>query len=389
MLFPSPIPLPTAWQKRYQIARAIMYLFIGTGTVLFALRALFPTVTQSFDFRTPDSSKNDILAPRSLDQTPRTNGRIEARGTLMADTTVVGDFSLITVTAVLEKKSAVPETLPFTLRRGYQSFFYPTDTAVSSFPEETVYSIGGSYYALRADTLFPFVSEAAFRSRFPQEHALPGDAALLTKYPISETWLGFRVGSLLSNDNGVFVVTSETEVRPVGSADIFLALGYNFADVIPASEEELGVYQRGRILLLGAAHPDGTLLFDQDTDTYYMIDHGTKHPLEQPMPGSYLDFLTQDRHLHPVIVSSTASEQRVDCTLVPNFFVTALTCTAPLTALAPGFGNDFELQLQSSETDIDINSLALSFETAKNRENLLTLLSQMKHRLLARFSGAP
>ncbi|MFZ3031828.1 MAG: hypothetical protein WA082_02220 [Candidatus Moraniibacteriota bacterium] len=382
MFLDSPIAIPTAWQSRYRVLRVLLYCVIASVTIFFALRVLFPTLIQSFDFRAPGSSKNAILFPRSTENLPRTNGKIEQNGIMKADTAVIGDFSLIQATAVLEKDSALPETLPFTLRRSYQSFFYPTGDPVTDFPKESLYRVADTYYALRNGTLYPFVSDAAYLSRFEEKHALAADASLLSNYPISEEWLGFRVGSLLSNATGVFVVTSEGEMRPVGSAEIFLALGYDFADVIPVSEEELGAYKRGRIFLLGAAHPDGTLLFDQDTATYYIIGREQKHPL---LPGAYRDFLIRDKH--PILVSTKASERSVSCALVPNLFGTNLSCATMITTLAPGLGNDFELTLTSPETDIDINSLTISFETAKNRQNMMTLLSQIKQRLLSRFGG--
>ncbi len=382
MFFPTPTVIPTNWQKRYQTLRFFMYLFIIVITIIFALRVLFPIIEQGFDFRSPESSKNLIQNPRSPENTPRINGKIEQNGTLIADTTVVGDFSLIRAAAVLEKNSARPETLDFTLRRSYRSFLYPTGEPIVDFPRENISLVGEKYYALRGDMLFPFVSEQAFLSRFPKEHAkvFNDSSSLLEHFSISDEWLGFRVGSLLSNAEGVFVVVSETEVRPVGSAEIFLALGYSFEDVIPVSEEELGVYKRGRILLLGAAHPDGTILFDQDNQNYFLVDQGTKRPL---LPGAYRDFLL--KNTHPITVSEKASKISVSCTLVPNIFGTNLSCNTPISILPSGFGNDFELTITSPETAIDMNHLTVSFETAKNKKNMMTLLSQIKQRLLARF----
>ena len=378
-MFSSPIEIPTTSLKHYRTLRVIMYVALFIVTIIFALRVLFPTIVQSFDFRSPESGKNAIQNPRSIEGTPRTNGKIEEGGTMKADTTVVGDFSLLAVTAALEKDSVVPESLSFSVRRSYQGFLYPTGEPSVDFPDETVYVHEGVYYALRDGTLYPFVSEQAYLSRFPQERAETTDNSLLTRYPISDEWLGFRVGSLLGNATGVFIVVSETEVRPVGSAEIFLALGYDFADVLSVSEEELGVYKRGRIFLLGATHPDGTLYHDLDTDTYFMVDGKTKRPLD----GPYRDFLTKDRH--PILVSTKASEMTAGCTLMPSFFGTSLSCETDVTTLPEGYGNDFELTVAETPADIDINALTLSFETAKNKQNMLTLLSKIKQRLLSRF----
>lgn len=378
-----PLTIPEPWQRRYRALRLLMYLAIALTTGIFALRVLFPIIEQRFDFRSPGSSKNTILLPRSPENTPRENGKIEQGGILIADTAVIGDFSLIRATASLEKDSAVPDMISFSIRRSYQSFLYPTGEPLQNFPEETVYLVGDTYYALRNGTLFPFVSVRAYLSRFPKEYARPADDSLLADYPVSETWLGFRVGSLISNASGVFIVTSETEARPVGSAEIFLGLGYDFQDVVPASEEELGVYKRGRIFLMGAAHPDGTILLDQDDQTYYLVDQGTKRVL---LPGAYRDFLTSTAH--PIIVSTKASSRSAECSLLPNIFGTSFSCSTTTTQFQEGFGNDFEIRLTSADTDIDINTLSVSFETAKNTENMLTLLSQIKQRLLARLGGA-
>lgn len=382
MSFLYPLPIAKPWRHTYLALRGLLYLLIAMVTIYMALRALFPVITQQFDFRSPGSSKNTILHPRAPDATPRENGKIEAGSRMIADTTVVGDFSLLSVRANLEKKSAFPETLDFSVRRSYQSFLYPTGAPVTDFPTETAYRLDDTYYALRDGVLHPFVSQAAYLSHLPEGRAVPADQSLLSLYPISEQWLGFRVGSLLGNATGVFIVVSETEVRPVGSAEIFLALGYRFEDVVSVSEEELGVYERGRIILLGAAHPDGTILRDIDNDTYFIIEEGTKRPL----PASpYRDFLLTHT-TYPILVSTTASETTLSCTLTPNVWGTALLCELPIT-LPTLYGNDFELSIGSG-TAIDMNSLTASFETAQNRENMLTLLSQIKQRLLARFGGA-
>lgn len=378
LFFPPPIAIPELWERFYRRARLLLYVSIITVTILFALRVFFPTITLGFDFRNPGSSKNGIWDPRLDTVTPRTNGKIEAGGTLIANTAVMGDFSRVSVTTTLEKKSAVPETLQFSLRRSYQAFLYPTGTPLQEFPSENIVRINDRYYALREGILFPFVSEQAYLSRYQESYAR--DQATTEGYTLSDTWLGFRVGSLLSNATGVFIVVSETEVRPVGSAEIFLALGYTFDDVIAVSEEELGGYKRGRIFLLGATHPDGTLLFDLETKEYFVIEQGTKRPL---LPGVYLDFLLEQ--MHPIFVSTRASDVTVSCTMLPNIWSTKLSCVTPIDTLIPGFGNDFELRVTNTDTAIDLNTLTLSFETAKNKQNILTLLSQIKQRLISRF----
>ncbi len=377
------ISIPPDWQKRYQMLRALLYAIVILTVGVFALRVLFPTLVFSFNFKTPSSSKNNILDPRSPIDTPRTNGKIEKDGALIADTGVVGNFSDAAVRVVLEKNSAVPENLAFSLRRSYRGFLLPTGTPVTGFPEATLYKVDGTYYALQNGVLSRFVSDNAYLSRYPDDFALLETEDFLKTYPVSENWIGFRVGSLVSFADGVFLIVSDTEMRPVGSADIFLAFGYRFKDVRPASEEEIGIYKRGRIFLLGAQHPDGTLLLDQDTGDYYLVEHNTKRPITDTR---YLEFIKQRQT--PISVSSQSSEARASCLLEPSLFGQSFSCTAALAGLRGGTGSDFEIHLEGADTDIDINTLTVSFATKKSRATMLTILSTIKQRLLSRFGIA-
>ncbi|OGI15562.1 MAG: hypothetical protein A2878_02865 [Candidatus Moranbacteria bacterium RIFCSPHIGHO2_01_FULL_54_31] len=373
------IALPPRLKRRYAILRTLLYATIIATVIVFGLRVLFPTLTFTFNFKTPSASKNNLLDPRDPLGSHRTNGKIETGGTLIADVGVIGSFARASSDITLEKASALPESLEFSLRRSYRGFLLPTGEPITSFPEASTYKIDGTYYTLTDGTLYPFVSDNAYLSRYPDDAALPETGEFLARYPVSENWLGFRIGSVISFADGVFLITSETEMRPVGSADIFLALGYRFEDVRPASEEEIGIYKRGKIFLLGAQHPDGTLFLDQDTGTYYLLWQGTKRPLTD---ARYRDFIMKQQT--PISVSTQASEERARCTLEPSLFGRSFSCALTL-ALRPGNGNDYEIRIDGNNADIDINTLDVSFETEKSTRSMLTLLSQIKQRFLSRF----
>ncbi len=377
------IPIPEHWQFRYKILRLLLYTVVILAVGIFALRVIFPTLTFAFNFKTPNSSKNNILDPRSEENTPRVNGKLETGGALIADVGVMGNFSQVNAQVTLEKKSAVPNTLEISLRRSYRSFMLPLGEKVTNFPKAELYKISETYYALRDGTLYPFVSSNAYLTRYPDDFAKAESPEFLTRYPVSENWLGFRVGSVVSFADGVFLVTSETEIRPVGSADIFLALGYHFENVQPVSEEEIGIYKRGKIFTLGETHPNGTLLLDQDTGNYYLVEDNTKRQITD---ARYLDFILKQQV--PISVSVASNDARVHCALAASLFGQFFSCAAELTALKQSLGSDFEIRIDQNDTDIDINTLAVSFTTEKNARNMLTLLSQIKQRLLARFGFA-
>lgn len=374
-------PVPAHLNRQYQMARVLLYTIVIFGTFYFFLQTFFPTLSFFYNFRVSNSG-NTLLDPHSLKNIPATNGKIETNGALITSAGVVGQFSQVLISLTLEKKSAVPTTLEVTLKRSYRSFFLPTGDPLVGFPEESLYKVDDVYYALRNNVLYPFVSTNAYLSRYPEDKAVVENTHFLTNYVISENWIGYRVGSMVSFADGVFLITSETDMRPIGNAESLLALGYRFEDVRPVSEEEIGIYKRGRIVLLGAQHPDGTLLYDRDTDTYYLIENNFKRPI---LDTEYRDFIMKQQA--PILVSSEESKKQVSCTLEPGLFGQSFSCQTSIDLLGAGYGNDFEITIDKNDTDIDISTLQVSFETAKSKQNMILILSQIKQRLLSRFGA--
>ncbi|MEI8097004.1 MAG: hypothetical protein WCG73_02775 [Candidatus Moraniibacteriota bacterium] len=373
-------PVPAHLNRYYHIARIFLYVIILSGTVYFFLQTFFPTLSFSYNFRVSNSG-NTLLDPHSLKNVPATNGKIGKNESLIISAGVLGKFSQALVSLNLEKKSEIPNTLGVTIKRSYRSFFLPTGTPITGFPPETLYHVDNTYYALRNNVLYPFVSDSAYLSRYPSEKATSENADFLKNYTISESWIGYRVGSMLSFADGVFLITSETDMRPIGNAETLLALGYRFEDVRPASEEEIGIYKRGRIILVGVQHPDGTLLLDHDTNTYYLIENNFKRPI---LDENYRDFIAKQQA--PIVVSSEKSNVQVNCTLEPSLlFSRSFSCQTPISLLESGFGNDFEITIGKNNTDIDVNTLGVSFETEKSKKNMMTILSQIKQQFLSRF----
>lgn len=365
----------------YHSIRALLYVLLLSGISIFILQLLFPTFYFSYDFRV-SNSRNTLSDPYSEKNISASNGKIVENGTLTTSASVIGAFSLVDINLTLERRSAIPETLKATIKRSYRSFLLPTGTPITGFPEETVYKIEDSYYALRDTTLYPFVSNSAFLSRYPESRALIGTEDLFALYPLSEELIGYRVGSLVSFADGVFIITSETDMRPIGNAETLLSLGYRFEDVVSVSEEEIGIYKRGRIILPGAQHPDGTLLFDQDTNIYYLIDRTFKRPI---MDTAYKSFLEEKQI--PIIVSSSRNTQPVSCILDPSLFGQSFSCQTSIDTLMPGFGNDFIFSLEGIDTDIELKTLDISFKTRKDKENIFLTLSQIRQRLETRLGN--
>lgn len=374
------IPIPNHLESVYRKLRITLWLLLALVGVGVAYDFLFPTIPTGFDFRNPKSSRNQIFDPRSETGMVRTNGKLETGGTLIADTSPLGDFSHLSVSLDLEKQSESPGHITATIRKNYRAFLYPRGEPVTDFPVAELYRTDTAVYLLQNGSLHRFVSEAAFLSRYPADRAHDVTPEFLTRYPIAPDFVGFRVGSLISFADGIYIVTSETEIRPVGSAEIFLALGYNFEDVIPVDEEDLGIYKRGRIFLMGAPHPNGTIFRERESGQLYLIENGQRRPITSE---HYQSFLLEK--IHPILALEVSDTKLVRCDVTASLLPRALNCTIDLGALAGSLGPDYEIQLADTDVDIDIARLSLAFSTRLDIANAETLAAKVKERILARF----
>ncbi len=384
MSFAEPFcPIPPKERRFYLVSRVILHILCLAIALFFALRIIFPTLPFAFNFRTPQSTKNTFLDPRQLsDQTPLLNGKIAADQTLIGNFDSPGTFSRIRISFDLSQKSGEASRLKASIARSYRSFFLPIDdTPVASFEHPLLYrDQEGIYYAQDGGSLKRFVSTRAYLSRYPEAFAVPLTASLAETLPLSDEWIGFRVGSLISFADGVFLVTSEHEIRPFGDPEIFLSMGYRFEDVIPAHEEEVGIYERGRILLYGAAQSDGTLFRDTDSGVYLLVHGQRLRPITSP---EYRDFLITQTH--PIEASYDARAVSLSCVPVAVWWRTdRYTCDIPESTLSSDSGSAFQLALRS-EAPIDIDLLTVSLITDRTPENFRLFGSQIKTRLLSRF----
>lgn len=374
------LPIFPEWRRRYLILRVILYVVIVVVSVIFFNVILYPTLSFSYDFHASGSTKNNLDNPRTADDASLKNGTVGSGTSLVIDAGAVGDFSRAHLEMTFENESPLPPTLSASIRRSYRGFFLPIGTPLSGFPSATLFSVNDIYYTLRDGTLFPFVSANAFHSRYPEHFATTETTALFDRFPVSRVPIGFRVGTLISDATGIYVVASENEIDPIGSVDIFLALGYDFKNVIPVDEEEQSLYTRGKILRLGSMHPDGTLFLDADTGNTFILDHGSRRPI---LDADYLAFLKERQT--PISASTKSAIIGSDCLLKPRFFGHTSRCDLVLSSLRPEFGNDFRITINNQTEPIELSSIALAIDTSRTSKNLTSILSQFKSRLLLRF----
>ena len=379
-------PLAPSQLSLYYKLRILLWISIIVGGILFSLSILFPRIILFVDFNVSNPLKEADLQ-FSLSENPSflSDGKITAHTKVKVSASHIGDFSSTTIKFRLEKNSPTPKNINVTIRKANQAAFLPIGEPIKTASEPTIFLVDNTYYLLHEKTLIPFISEAAYRSRYPEGHILAKTTSdIFRQYTKIEQPIGFRIGSLLSFADGVFIVMSETEIRPIGSAEIFLALGYHFENVKPVSEEELGIYNRGRIILISTPYGDGTLFRDRESDTVFITDQGMLRPIQNEEQRIFLQ-----KEQIPIDIRLSDTQETISCLLTSHWFPQTYTCTTPINILEDNLGYSYEITIdQTEDTTIELRNLRISLDTHATRENAQRLLSKIKQSILARFGIA-
>ncbi len=376
------LELEPVWQKRYRIARFFVYLIFILGFFCAIYLILFPSANFVFSFKNPDSSKNTVVEPRNEKRELVKNGRVPADNKLIFDTNLIGDFSKVEATFILSEKSSDVAEGKVSVRKSFRSFFYPKGDEINKAETPELFKIGSDYYQLADKTLYKFVSEKAYLSKYSANQAFTEDENFLRNYPVSQEFLGFRDGSLLSSGVSVYVV-SGNKIWPINNPKTFQSMGWNWDDVIPVSEEEISVYQKEKLFTLKTPHPDGTLFSDKETGKYYLISGGEKHELVgQGAISFYLK-------TNPVLVEEKNLEIKGGCVLAKSFSLSEkYKCDIPISEINNFSGNDFEFE-SSFGKDIDIQDISVNFKKEMTWKNLRSSLITLMNRAITNYGQTP
>ena len=323
-------------QKTYLIYQCAIYLISVLGGIYFSYLVLFPSRTFEFDFTSPNSSANSIINPRNEIGSTISSGKIARDKDVYFDAALVGSFSTVGINLTLNSKSANMGSGTIEARRSYQAFLYPESGPIgfkdgtlvknnenyylvsnaelrkfenlsavnmlgfpqsafvearadeldynapgqnikntSTYPDSSLFKVNEDYYILTAQKLKKFAGAEAFLAQYSPNQAISKNADFLTKYELAEDKIGFSDGTLISYGDGVYIVSS-SNVFPIDNPVTFEALGYNWESVIPASADEFSLYQKGKLVNIKAAHPNGTVFSDPENGEYYIIERQSK-----------------------------------------------------------------------------------------------------------------
>jgi len=316
------IVLEPAWQKRYQRLRWVLYFLFVVGGIYFAYRILLPSQTFTLNTTNRNTASTTTLYDRGADQ-----------GNKLFNAFSNEAFSTANLQIIATKNTPSLSGKKIEVRKTYQAFAYPLAAQIENSPAD-----------------------------------IPADGS-------------FANGTLLSFGNSVFVVV-DGKVMPFDNPVTFLSLGYMWNNVIPATEAEIGLYQRDKLFTIDQPHPNGTVFLTRDSKKYFVIQNNQKIAITDPeILKTYLQHT-------PIPVDEKSLYFNLSCVLKKNLWpLNSYSCSIPVENLAKFLGNDYQFALDNIDVK-NIQQADLTLSRNINWSNMRDTLSDIKHKALVNYGLA-
>jgi len=133
-------------------------------------------------------------------------------------------------------------------------------------------------YLLEDGKKRPFASRAVLASRFDENKIITVDKSVLATY-YDGAPIKFPNYSLIKSPRGTIFLLVDNTKRGFTSNTVFKTFGYNKAEVMSATWDDINSYEDGVPLTPTSNYPTGALLQDAKTGGIYFVYADEKHPL--------------------------------------------------------------------------------------------------------------
>jgi hypothetical protein len=439
--FTKEIKLSPEWQKKYRVLQPAVYLIFLASMFYFAYLVLFPSMNFSFSFQSANALKNTIVDPRDSNGNRNETGRINEKDPLFFNINPLGEFSRANLEIDLEKDSAPIEEGKVSAKKSYRAFFYPIGSPIglpdgtlvkngenyflvsqeklrkfsgwkiatdlgygqsafveatdddlkynekgadisdsANYPDDSLFLISGDYYQMKNQKLSKYASEKVFLQNHRAEQALTKNATFLDSAETSEDFIGFPDGTLVSFDNAVSAISSGKSY-PIDSVFTFESLGFSWNDVVPASEEEIGVSKKNKLFTINLPHPNGFVFLDRNAKKYYYIQDFKLRELKSPL------IIKEYTKNTPIIADSASLTTEINCEIkIQSRLFNRYGCALPIIDIQGLPGNSFQFETSFSP-EVHIKTLSATYEKNIDWKNMRSTLSSIKNRIILQYAG--
>ena len=186
----------------------------------------------------------------------------------------------ITVTPANQATAALYNYTPHVYNGNYNFYKIWQRWFTKIYPDGSLLQADGEagVWLLQNGLKRPFISKSALLSRFDLKKIITVNKSDLDKYETGAP-IKFPQYSLIRSPRGTIFLLVDDKKRGFTSLESFRKMGFNPAEVINASWEDINSYAAGINITATSTYPTGALLQNKKTGGVYYVMEGTKAPL--------------------------------------------------------------------------------------------------------------
>ena len=187
------------------------------------------------------------------------------------------------VTPVNKATAALYNYTPHVFNGNYNVFllwqrYFPK--VVKLYPDGSLLQAPGSpdVWLISGGKRRQFLTYAAFASRYNDEQIVKVTADDLSNYYVGDP-IKFSNYALVQTPDKKIYLLVDSEKRPFSSLTVFKKIGFNPAEIDPATLDDLSIFTLGKAITATSTNVTGALIQDSKTGGVYYVENGTKAPI--------------------------------------------------------------------------------------------------------------
>ncbi len=146
------------------------------------------------------------------------------------------------------------------------------------FPDGAIVKVAGenTVYLIQAGKIRPFMSKAAYLSRYNQNEIITVEPTDIVSYQkgVPITLPNY---SLVQAPSGMLFLLIDTAKHPIASQAVLKSIGYNPGEIEDISEEELETYSNSTFITSASIYPLGAVVQEKKSKQLYYIKNGIRY----------------------------------------------------------------------------------------------------------------